>query len=432
VRYLIAALMLCVSTIALASWTSTRHSSADWQCQNADGTVVSSHQRQDKAFESCVRASSADGVSRFVVGGTYRIDVTLPEPCPSCPTPEPCPECVEPEPCPAIPECPDCDICPVEPEPAPEPAPEPEPEPPPHHHHGNLPRIDLSTIPAPRVGSGEFLVRATNEQARPSDVGAVRTVCQRSHFNFDDSLVHPGASGASHLHMYFGNASADAYVVPDNILQIGNSTCRGGIANRSAYWVPAMIDTSDGAVMDIDLAHVYYKTGYRGVRPQDVQPIPPGLAMIVGDMNRTTEWQWGPFEFRCEGRRAFHIPECMAGEDLYVIIDFPQCWDGVNLYTRDQSHMRIANRGCPESHPVALPVITYTLVFPVPEGRNARDWRLSSDDYTNGPGGYSMHADWINGWMPGLPPVWTAEILNLRLSGGSHLIGGGQMMTQPW
>lgn len=299
-----------------------------------------------------------------------------------------------------------------------------------HHQHGHVPYINLASIPPPNPGHAEYRVRQTNPPLRETPGGgAVRTFCTRSHFNFDDSLVHPGRPAATHLHMYFGNTAADANLTPDNILSEGNSTCLGGIANRSAYWVPAVIDTSDGAVMDMSLAHVYYKNGFNGVRPEEVQPIPPGIAIIVGDMNRTTPWEWGPVDFRCNGRTGKHIPADCVGE-MSIHMDFPQCWDGVNLYTTDQSHMAFARRpnGCPASHPVALPAISYTIIFPIPEGRNTANWRLSSDNYEGAPGGYSMHADWINGWAPELPPIWTREVINLSLDGGSGMIGGGNII----
>ena len=114
---------------------------------------------------------------------------------------------------------------------------------------------------------------------------------------------------------------------------------------------------------------------------------------------------------------------------MEVSIAFPQCWDGVNLNSPDnKSHMKYASNGCPASHPVALPEIAYIMHFEIPSGSNTSNWRLASDNYTNGPGGYSMHADWINGWDPKLPPIWTTLIINQKLSGGSHMLGDGTEM----
>lgn len=296
---------------------------------------------------------------------------------------------------------------------------------------GNMPRYNPATIPAPAVGFDQLRITATSEVAQPSDIGAFRTVCNRSHFNRDDSLVFPGQVGRAHLHMYFGNTASNANSTPESIRTTGNSTCRGGIANRSTYWIPAIIDTRDGAVMDMEYADVYYKTGYAGVRPADVKPIPPGLRMIAGDMmNKVDRPSWEiRHRFQCGGNSGGAIPaNCTSGK-LEVELFFPQCWDGRNLTTPDhKSHMAYPDNGCPASHPVALPEITYVVHIPIPAGRNTNTWRLSSDDYTAGPGGYSMHGDWINGWEPSFPPVWTSRIINERRDGGSHLIGDGRAM----
>ena len=156
---------------------------------------------------------------------------------------------------------------------------------------GNQPRYNVASIPAPARGSSTFDVGGTGQwpyQTPGETSGAFRTRCDMSHFNRDDSLVYPGQVGRAHLHMYFGNTGSTANSTPESIRTTGNSTCRGGIANRSTYWVPAVIDTASGNVMRMMYADVYYKTGYLGVRNEDVKPIPQGLRMIAGDMTRST------------------------------------------------------------------------------------------------------------------------------------------------
>ena len=115
--------------------------------------------------------------------------------------------------------------------------------------------------------------------------------------NFDDPIVFPGQSRATHLHAFFGNTGVNANSNGTSISTSGNSTCTGGIENRSAYWAPAMIDTatnrpvnqSAGTALDRENAlQVYYKTGYRGVASSSVQNFPAGLRIIAGDSRRTT------------------------------------------------------------------------------------------------------------------------------------------------
>ena len=66
--------------------------------------------------------------------------------------------------------------------------------------------------------------------------------------SFDDPIVFPGQPGRSHLHTFFGNTGANADSTAESIRGTGNSTCRGGIANRSSYWVPTLIDIRDKRV----------------------------------------------------------------------------------------------------------------------------------------------------------------------------------------
>lgn len=314
----------------------------------------------------------------------------------------------------------------------------PPPPPPPSDPHnggvqmGDMPRYNVASIPAPAVGSGTLDLRFTGEQPyRDGDgVGAFRSVCTPSHYNRDDSLIFPGQPGRAHLHAYFGNTLSDANSTPEDIRTKGNSTCRGGIANRSTYWVPAIIDTASGNIVKMDYADVYYKTGYLGVRNQDVKPLPEGLRMIAGDASASREQTWGPASFQCgDGTKQFSMPANCRLPKVTVEMNFPQCWDGRNLDSPDhKSHMAYARNGCPASHPVALPAITYVLHFPIPTGSNTSNWRLASDNYRNAPGGYSMHGDWINGWLKGLPETWTELVINRGLSGGSHILGDGRVM----
>lgn len=63
--YLLALLPLC----AAAQVTSTRQTSYDWQCADAQGNRISDHARFDTAFVACLNAPNGS----LVKGGTYRI-----------------------------------------------------------------------------------------------------------------------------------------------------------------------------------------------------------------------------------------------------------------------------------------------------------------------------------------------------------------------
>jgi Domain of unknown function (DUF1996) len=301
------------------------------------------------------------------------------------------------------------------------------------------PDVKLDAIPIGDPGTTQALFKLTTEQRGGSDgTGAFRTVCSFSHMNFDDPIVYPGQVGRSHLHAYFGNTAASAHSTAWTIANTGNSTCRGGILNRSSYWVPAIVDTRNGVPVTPSEMLVYYKTGYGGVPPQTVKVPPAGLRMIAGDMMASSR-QNDHYGWYCSG--VSHplnetIPQnCTAGEDLVMVLGFPQCWDGVNLDSPNhKSHMAypVGNdsplgNGCPASHPVPLPEITYNVRFPVTEAGSTATWRLSSDMYANSiRGGYSAHGDWFNGWEPDALRAFVINCDNAAMDCHAHLLGDGR------
>jgi Domain of unknown function (DUF1996) len=280
-------------------------------------------------------------------------------------------------------------------------------------------------IPAPGIGQGisGYLPESTPIKTPSGDnTGNFRVVCHYSHMNYDDAIIYPGQPGAAHMHTYFGNLNADASSTGASLLGAGNSTCDGGIANRSAYWVPSIIDATGTAVVP-DYNMVYYKSGYQGALPGDiVDSFPIGLKMLTGDMKATApqgaeSWDrninWSCSTDGWQGRKAY-IPDCGEGNEIVAEIQFPQCWDGVNLDSPDhRSHVAFGQWGvgCPATHPVALPSISYNIHYKVPAA-GTTGWRLSSDMYSDGPGGYSLHADIITAWDPAFSDVWLANCVN--------------------
>jgi hypothetical protein len=281
-------------------------------------------------------------------------------------------------------------------------------------------------------GSGEFRVRSTTEQPVPASdgVGAFRTVCDFSHMNNDDPILFPGQPGKSHLHTFFGNTLTNAASDYSSLRSSGNSTCRGGIANRTGYWVAAVLDRQGKAIKPAQ-SHFYYKSGYLGISPSQINKIPDGLRMIAGDAKATGP-QSGFVHWKCWNRYTgdfASIPKCDIGDFVTMSVDFPQCWDGVNLDSADhKSHITYpVNGACPSTHPVAIPLITENILYPVPEDGDTSGWRLSSDSYsTDQPGGYSIHADWFDGWDPSIKEAWTNNCIKKGLDCHSHLLGDGR------
>ena len=272
--------------------------------------------------------------------------------------------------------------------------------------------INGAALPKPAVGFSTMRVKPTTEVAPQSDSGAFRVVCPLSHIAFDDPIVYPGQPGRSHLHAFFGNTGINAHSTAESIRTTGNSTCHGGIINRSGYWVPATIDVDTGAPVLPDGAIFYYKTGYgyynTAERRQLIMTPPAGLRMITGSPSTASATNaaglWDCIRPGGATTRTRNIPgaECPDGSKIVAMIGFPDCWDGVNLDAPDhQSHMRHSgSQVCPASHPVRILNISINITYKVTAKSRPQRWRLVSDMYDLAqPGGWSFHADWFNGWM---------------------------------
>lgn len=130
--------------------------------------------------------------------------------------------------------------------------------------------------------------------------GAFRTLCDVSHIAFDDPIVKPRQSGASHPHQFFGNTTTDSRTDPAAFDEIGGSTCAGGIANRTGYWVPIWVyycpleevgcnRTRNGEMLTAYQNNAYYKSQLMTANAvKAVTWWPKGFRMIAGDPNNVT------------------------------------------------------------------------------------------------------------------------------------------------
>lgn len=77
--------------------------------------------------------------------------------------------------------------------------------------------------------------------------------------------------------------------------------------------------------------------------------------------------------FECgDSSKNWDIPAfCQPGSQLNVRYQSPSCWDGVNLQPATTGHMATSDHmaypvegACPDSHPVAVPMIEFKMAFP--------------------------------------------------------------------
>lgn len=311
--------------------------------------------------------------------------------------------------------------------------PPPTTTPPDHGGHDGMPHVDRSLIPVGSPGTGARLVAAGAGPPDPNDIpGAIVMLCDFSHMNFDDPIVFPGVRDATHLHAFFGNTGASHASTIDSVRSTGNSTCRGGVANRSSYWVPALIDTRTSRPVRPREVVVYYTHG--NLPGPEISAHPAGLQILAGDARAT-----GPqphVNWWCRGNdngySDYISPNCRSDEDLKLTVVFPQCWNGRDLWSSDQSHMAYSTRGggCPGSHPVAVPQLNLSVIWPL-DGEPPTALRLSSDMYSHDrPGGYSGHADWFDGWSEDVKQTFVTECIHREVYCFAQL-GNGQRLDRP-
>lgn len=310
-----------------------------------------------------------------------------------------------------------------------------------------MPFVDVSKNIVPAIGFNEIrLIDTTEQPALPAD-GAFRISCGVSHMSNDDPLVFPNSPGASHHHTFFGNTLTNAASDLSNMANVGNSTCLGGGMNKSAYWIPTMINTKTGAPISPLNMLVYYKSGEFGFHSTEpiVQP-PKGLRMVAGNSKGVPvipdPEPWAG-HFTCNTPTgttpwAKGIPNCNAGDKLTYHIDFPQCWDGKNLDSpnhKDHMAERVylnntsTEMHCPTDHPVRIPAIAFNVDYANPVADDMKNWRFSSDNYsTTFPGGYSAHADWVNGWDEKLFAIILRDCIQSFADCHAHLAGNGKQM----
>jgi Domain of unknown function (DUF1996) len=229
-------------------------------------------------------------------------------------------------------------------------------------------------------------------------VGQLVTECGHSHTAPDDPILLPGQPGQSHQHDFFGNVSTDADSTLDTLLDEA-TTCQHR-QDTAAYWAPQLLD-HDVAVTPV--GSVAYYRAAPGVDPTRLEPYPPGLAVVAGDMTATEPLSPDLAGWACgvSSRHSAAPPECPESAPLRAVITFPDCWDGERTDSPDHAgHMANSDGGvCPGSHPVHVPQLTFAVLYPI--AGPGHELRLASGST------YGVHADFLNAWDQ---PALAAEI----------------------
>lgn len=299
--------------------------------------------------------------------------------------------------------------------------------------------------------------RAIPPSAAPDVVGAFRFICNASHLAYVDPIVFYNRR-STHLHQFFGNTTVNSQSTYRSLRSRGESTCNNAL-NRSAYWLPAMLNGSGGVVIP-DYISIYYK------RLPASSPLcqkyatacvatPRGLRYVFGwSMTNPAAQPTGAAYFNCDGPTAKpgHYPDivtaaanCPTGNKLGAIINSPNCWDGKNLDSADhRSHMAYTSYGgwgypkCPATHPYLIPSFTMGVWYTTDDTLDRsgvwdgalKSWHLSSDAMPGMPmrPGSTFHADWFGAWDDGVLARWTANCIDKMLNCNSGDLGDGSVM----
>ncbi|KAK4570039.1 hypothetical protein LTR86_003009 [Recurvomyces mirabilis] len=240
-----------------------------------------------------------------------------------------------------------------------------------------------------------------------------------------DPLVNPGTV-AAHAHTITGGSNIGVNSTPADLVNSECTSCEV-TADKSAYWTPLLYYWyPNGSFFQVPHsgAVVYYLG--RGPNVNNTVPFPPGFKILSGNKALrsydTQSLTYGNAQFpgrpiadrvsfACLVAFGLKLPpnqpymynatQCVNG--LRAQIGFQSCWNGIDLYKTDNSHVAyqsgIDNGVCPPTHPVQLPIIFVETNYAVGQVPNATDdnrFVFSQGD----PTGYGFHGDFINGWDP--------------------------------
>jgi hypothetical protein len=287
----------------------------------------------------------------------------------------------------------------------------------------------------------------------PDVVGAFRMTCKASHLAYDDPIVYPGQPGASHLHQFFGNTLADANSTYQSLRTSGDSTCHSKL-NRSAYWIPAMMN-GRGQVVVPDFLTVYYKRFPKGSAECQQYGIciqmPRGLRYVFG-RSVTDPNQPADVHFDCQGPGA--VPgayatlaeaaaHCPSGAQIGAVNGAPSCWNGSHLDSVDhRSHLSYPVKDatgvprCPLTHPYVIPTFILSVWYTTDDtidrsgntDPNLKTWYFTSDrmaGMTNKVSGATYHSDWFGAWDDTALKTWTDNCIDKMLSCTTGNMGNG-------
>jgi hypothetical protein len=228
------------------------------------------------------------------------------------------------------------------------------------------------------------------------------------HNNSDNYMAAPGKrNGAQHTHDYVGNTSTNGNST-DESLEAAGTSCRNG--DKSTFFWPVLRDLNgvgddvgrDGGSLDGNVGRILTplsaRLTFRGHGDSDVTPLPQHLMNIMGNAKaKVQDGKNANAKYTCTGHTdqiTDKYPICPTGTNLVRVLDYPSCWDGQNLESKDlRSHMAFPDeRGNCGDGFVPVPALRIVLTYDQPAGRafsidsfpdNQHDPSTDHSDYEN-------------------------------------------------
>lgn len=251
-----------------------------------------------------------------------------------------------------------------------------------------------------------------------------------------DPIVSPGVVPSAHMHSPAGGEMAAT--TDFETLRAGPTSChfQRGIEGfdppHSLMWVPVL--SRNGNNIPIQTFIVYYRLA-KGHTPGQVKPFPDGLKLFAGPQSMSPDGRvivdWG-----CGGAGGGDYETVSphacdpdsSNNFLKTRITFPSCSDGRLDSGNHRAHLAYPDftTGCPDTHPIQIPMIMLVVQYQTASATNLKlsSYGMMDIGGATDPGTKTQHADYINGWEPGLLKDLTDQCINAQVQCGATGLPG--------
>jgi len=254
------------------------------------------------------------------------------------------------------------------------------------------------------------------------------TICTYTHSLPDDPILFPGQPGASHLHNFYANPSANANSTYATMIA-ATSTC-GTEEDTAGYWTPALykdglkIDPCVGLRADgqpLRCTFYYREDNLNSTQKaaHPIEPFPANFKMITGNAAAQSEAEnpklGKELYYGCSDNSTGKLkspPNCSTAT-ISVHVGFPNCWNGIANGSNDTPNVAWPSSGlCPPAFPRSLPRVIQRLEYRV--GTSSSGITLASGPV------FTLHGDLWNTWQQAAFETLVARCLTVPTNCGNN------------